>query len=108
MSLRQRVFVLQPLVSERLHDPQCSGTVRISSTELELMRRHRLAREEFHIPPDAPKFRVIGLTSEGFLVVEDNDKAALCPFLRLLRICRAICLSVRGSVIRSIRETLAF
>ena len=74
MNRLTRVFLLQPIISERLDDQGCIESVPISSTELELLRQRPLAREEFHNPPDAPKYRVLGQTSEGFLVVTGDPQ----------------------------------
>ena len=70
----QRVFVLQPLATGQLDDPEGIESVQISSAELELLRQRPLAREEFHIPPNAPKYRVLGRTLEGFLVVTGDPQ----------------------------------
>jgi hypothetical protein len=69
MTAPQRAFVLPPLISERVGDQECTESVSISSTELASLRRRPLAREEFHNPPDAPRFRAIGRTFDGFLIV---------------------------------------
>lgn len=75
MSAPPRAFVLRPLASERLDDQECIESVSILSTELASLRQHPLAREEFQNPPDAPKFRVLGQTSEGFLIVTGDPQA---------------------------------
>jgi hypothetical protein len=69
MTAPQRVSVLRPLVSEQLDDQGLPESVSISFTELASLRQRPPVREEFHNTPDAPKYRVLGRTSEGFLVV---------------------------------------
>lgn len=75
-----RVHVLRPLVRVEESNSQLPRTVEFSSTELEWRRQHPGARVECQNPPDAPNFRIVGETSDGSLVVvEDNPESKDCP-----------------------------
>jgi hypothetical protein len=73
MNLPRHTFVLQPLIPEVIGDPQCPETLRISSVELERMRQDpRSERGEFRSSLNAPTYRVVGRSLDGFLIVRGD------------------------------------
>lgn len=70
----ERVFVLRPLVSEDLPMTPDKRTLTIPHEELERMRQNPLVAEEFHSDPTAPRYRVLGRTSDGFLIVTGDPQ----------------------------------
>jgi hypothetical protein len=69
IKLWERVFELKPLASEEFVGPRRKPTHRISSAELDRMRRHPLASEEANNPPNAPTLYAIGWTFDGSWLV---------------------------------------
>jgi hypothetical protein len=69
------VYVLRPLASEEFPDERRKPALHLSSQELEQLRQHPQAvTERFEIPSDAPKYRVLGRSSDGFLIVTGDPQ----------------------------------
>ena len=65
----EHVSVLRALVAEDLPVTPDKQTLTLRPGELERMRQNPLVAEEFHIDSEAPSYRVLGRTSEGFFIV---------------------------------------
>jgi hypothetical protein len=78
--LFERVSVLHALTAEDLPGKPGKPTLTFRPGELEQMRQNPPVAEEFRIDSEVPKYRVLGWTSEGFLIItgDPSKHAADC------------------------------